>query len=103
MEEVVLDSSVIVKAVLKPGRWLSKEVYEREVETHAKAKTLIRLLDKHDVRILVPYPVVVEVAAVIARLAGRELAERMVESLRAARQYTIYTRRSTGIKLWRWP
>ena len=89
MEEVVLDSSVIVKAVLKPGRWLPREVYEREVNTHIKAKALIKLLDKYGVRVLIPYPVVVEVAAVIARLAGRELAERVVESLKATRQYTI--------------
>lgn len=41
MEEVVLDSSVIVKAVLRPGRWLPSEVYERELETHDKAGILI--------------------------------------------------------------
>ncbi|MCE4610972.1 MAG: hypothetical protein F7B17_03275 [Desulfurococcales archaeon] len=73
MEEVVLDSSVMVKAILKPGRWLPREVYEREVNTHIKAKTLIKLLDKYGVRVLIPYPVVVEVAAVIARLAAASL------------------------------
>ena len=43
MEEVVLDSSVIVKAILKPGRWLLKGAYG--MDTHIKVETLIRLLD----------------------------------------------------------
>ena len=47
MEEVVLDSSVIVKAVLRPGRWLPSEVYERELETHDIAGALIKSLREH--------------------------------------------------------
>lgn len=30
MDKVVLNTSVNVKAFLKPGRWLPKDVYERE-------------------------------------------------------------------------
>ncbi len=67
MEEVVLDSSVIIKSILKPGRWLPKEVYKRELETHYKARTLVKTLKSSDITVLIPYPVIVEVGAVIAR------------------------------------
>ena len=89
MEEVVLDSSVIIKSILKPGRWLPKEVYKRELETHFKARTLVKTLKSSDITVLIPYPVIVEVGAVIARLASRELAERVVESLRTTKNYIV--------------
>ena len=75
MEEVVLDSGVIVKSVLGPGRWLPEGVYRRELETYHRAKTLVKTLKSSEAAILIPYPEIVEVAAVIARLAGRELAK----------------------------
>ncbi len=89
MEEVVLDSSVIVKSILKPGRWLSEELYRRELETLHKARTLVKTLRSSNTVVLIPYPVIVEVAAVISRFAGRELAEKVVESLKTTRNYTI--------------
>ncbi len=89
MEEVVLDSSVIVKSILKPSRWLSEEVYRRELETHHKARALVKVLKSSDTTVLIPYPVMVEVAAVISRLASRELAEKVVESLKTTKNYTI--------------
>ena len=89
MEEVVLDSSIIVKSILKPGRWLPEEVYKRELETHYKARTLVKTLKSNNITALIPYPVIVEVGAVIARLASRELAEKVVESLRTTKNYTV--------------
>ena len=89
MEEVVLDSSVIVKSILRPGRWLPEEVYRRELETHHKAKMLVKALKSGDTVVLIPYPVIVEIAAVLSRLASRELAKKVVESLRTTKGYTI--------------
>ena len=89
MEEVVLDSSVIIKSLLKPGRWLPGEVYKRELETHYKARTLVKTLKSNNITVLLPYPVIVEVGAVIARLASRELAGRVVESLRTTKNYIV--------------
>ena len=54
MEEVVLDASVIVKSVLKPGRWLPDEVYKRELETHRKAEALVRALRSNNTIVLIP-------------------------------------------------
>ncbi|WP_075050084.1 hypothetical protein [Ignicoccus islandicus] len=75
METVVLDSSVIVKAIVKPGHWLPIEVYRREAETHKKARKVIELLKQRNRTVVFPFPVLVEVAAVISRLVSRELAE----------------------------
>lgn len=44
---------------------------------------------ERQLRVLIPYPVLVETAAVIARLSGRELAAKVVESLRSTRNYVI--------------
>jgi len=89
MEAVVLDSSVIVKSVLKPGRWLSEDVYRREEETHAKARKLIDLLNRKKYTVLLPFPVLVEVGAVISRFTNREVAESLVVSLKSTKNYLI--------------
>jgi len=86
---VVLDTSVIVKAALKPGKWLPRSVYERELETHRKSRLLIRLLNEKGVELLVPFAALVEVAGVLARLASRDLAVKVVESLRTTRSYRV--------------
>jgi len=86
---VVLDTSVIVKAVLKPGKWLPRSVYERELETHRKSRLLIRLLNEKGVELLVPFAALVEIAGVLTRLASRDLAVKVVESLRTTRRYRI--------------
>jgi len=89
LEEVVLDSSIIVKSKVKPGRWLPEDIYERELETHRKAKILVKILKSTGITVLIPYPVVVEVAAVIRRLTNKELAEKIVNSLMTTTGYTI--------------
>ena len=89
MEEVVLDSSIIVKSIVKPGHWLPEDVYKRELETHRKARALVKTLKSTGITVLIPYPVVVEVAAVLKRLAKRELAEKIVDSLMTTKGYII--------------
>jgi predicted nucleic acid-binding protein len=89
LEEVVLDSSIIIKSIVKPGHWLPNEIYQRELETHRKAKTLVKTLKSAGVTVLIPYPVVVEVAAVIRRLANKELAEKIANSLMTTTGYII--------------
>ncbi len=93
METVVLDSSVIVKAIVRPGRWLPTEVYRREAETHVKARRVIELLKKRNRTVVFPFPVLVEVAAVVSRLLSKELAERTVESLRTTTNYIVVDER----------
>jgi len=85
--EVVLDSSVIVKSLVKPGHWLPRHVLEREEETHVKAKTLIRLLSEKHYTVPIPYPALVEVAAVLTRLVNSSFARKVVESLKSTRNH----------------
>ncbi|PLJ78195.1 MAG: hypothetical protein B7L53_01765 [Thermofilum sp. NZ13] len=86
---MVLGANVIVKAVLKPGKWLPRSVYERELETHRKSRLLVRLLNEKGVELLVPFAALVEVAGVLTRLASRDLAVRVDGSLRTSRRYRI--------------
>ncbi len=89
MGKVVLDTSVIVKAILKPSRWLLRDIYEREVETHKKCRLLIRLLKERHVEVLIPFVALVEIAGVITRLASSQLAREVVESLKTSENYHI--------------
>ena len=89
MGKVVLDTSVIVKAVLKPSRWLPKNIYEREVETHEKSRLLIRLVKQKRIEIFIPFVALVEVAGVLTRLASSSLAREVVESLKTSENYHI--------------
>ncbi len=89
MGRVVLDTSVIVKAILTPSRWLPKDVYEREVETHRKSRLLIRLLKEKRIEVLTPFVALVEVAGVLTRLASSSLAREVIESLRTSENYRI--------------
>ena len=89
MGKVVLDTSVIVKAVLKPSRWLPKNIYEREVETHEKSRLLIRLVKQKRIEVFIPFVALVEVAGVLTRLASSSLAREVVESLKTSENYHI--------------
>ncbi len=89
MGRVVLDTSVIVKAVLKPGRWLPRDLYERELETHRKSRLLARLLREKGIEVLIPFAALVEVAGVLTRMVSKTLAEEVVESLKATENYRV--------------
>ncbi len=89
MGKVVLDTSVIVKAVLKPSRWLPKNIYEREVETHEKSRLLIRLVKQKRIEVFIPFVALVEIAGVLTRLASSSLAREVVESLKTSENYHI--------------
>ncbi len=89
MGKVVLDTSVIIKAVLKPGRWLPRDVYEREIKTHKKSRLLIRLVKEKRVEVFLPFVALVEVAGVLTRLASSSLAKEVVESLKTSENYHI--------------
>ena len=83
--KVVLDTSVIAKALLRPRRSLPKEVLERENKTHEKAKLVVHLCDDHEV--LLPKACLVEVASVLRRNGHRDVIPEVVESLSLS--YTI--------------
>ena len=89
MGKVVLDTSIIVKAILKPGRWLPRDTYEREIKTHEKSRLLIRLLKEKRIKVLLPFAALLEVAGVLTRLTSKSLAREVVESLRTTENYQV--------------
>ncbi|WXG41518.1 MAG: type II toxin-antitoxin system VapC family toxin [Candidatus Freyarchaeum deiterrae] len=68
----VLDTTVIVKGLLKPYQRLPAEIYDRELETHHKCKFILDRFEKEAFEIYIPLVCVVEVAAVFKRLTGKE-------------------------------
>jgi len=68
-DRVIPDTSIIVKVVLKPGKWLPRSVYELELETCRKSRLLIKLLNEKGVELLIPFATLVGVADMLTRLA----------------------------------
>lgn len=64
---IVLDTTVIVKSLLKPAKHLPRNVYDRELSTHKKCRTIMRLLKKNRYFIYFPRAGLVEVVAVLRR------------------------------------
>ncbi len=81
MDRCVLDTSVIVKSIFKPLKSLLDEVYKRELETHKKCRFIIKKIEDDDVDIYIPKVCVVETAAVVRRLANKNLAVTISKSV----------------------
>lgn len=81
MDRCVLDTSVIVKSIFKPLKSLLKEVYEREMETHTKCRFVIEKIEDNDIDIYIPKVCIVEIAAVVRRLANKNLAAKISKNV----------------------
>ena len=81
MIRIVLDTSVLIKGIFKPLHSLPKDAYSRELETHEKCKSFIKLIEENDVDVHVPKICIIETASVIKRLASRTLAARASEGI----------------------
>ncbi|WP_456424013.1 PIN domain-containing protein [Thermococcus sp.] len=77
--KVVLDTSVIAKALMKPRRSLPKDILERELETHGKARLVVKLCDSHDV--FIPRAGLVEIASVLRGNGHTKVIQAVIESL----------------------
>jgi predicted nucleic acid-binding protein len=87
IDRAVLDTSILIKSIFEPQSSLSKDLFERELATHEKCKTLIRLLANKNIDVYIPKVCIVETAAVVKRLAGRNLAKTI--SRRAMESYEM--------------
>lgn len=94
MNRAVLDSSILLKAIFKPLRSLSKDIYSRELETHKKCRRIIDLIDERDVEAYVPRACIIEMAAVSKRLSdkatARKISKRLVESYEIADESLLF-------------
>ncbi len=64
---VVLDTSIVVKSILRPPRHLPPQVYKREVETRGKIHVILEILESRGYTIYFPRAGLVEVAAALKR------------------------------------
>ncbi len=64
---VVLDTTVVVKSLLKPAKHLPRSIYDRELSTHKKCRTIMKLLKKKRHLVYFPRAGLVEVATVLRR------------------------------------
>lgn len=84
MNKAVLDTTVIVKGALTPYKSLPKEIYSRELETHQKCRLVLSSLDESSFEVFIPKVCVIETAAVLRRLANRDLAAKLSRGLMRA-------------------
>ncbi len=67
MGNVVLDTTVIVKSLIKPPSRLPESILRRELETHRKCRALMNLLRKGKYVVYFPRAGLVEIASVLRR------------------------------------
>jgi len=72
VKNVVLDTTVIIKALLMPSTKLPPNVYAREQETHRKCRSILEILDEVPVGVVIPAVCIVETASALSRLTKNE-------------------------------
>lgn len=99
MNRAVLDTTAIVKGALTPSKSLPKEIYFRELDTHQKCRLILKRLDETCVEVFIPKVCVIETAAVLRRLAKRDLAAKLSRGL--MRSYELVDESDIFDSAWR--
>ena len=68
----ILDSSVIIKGILKPRRKKQDQILEEQVRVYNIASSIMNSVNIGEARLVIPNVAVVEVAAVASRLTGKK-------------------------------
>ncbi len=78
----VLDTTVVVKSLLKPPSYLPEHILRRENETHRKCRVLMTLLRSSEYIVYFPRAGLVEVAAVLRRGGvNRDTVKRVIQAI----------------------
>ena len=72
MNVVTLDTTVLAKGIIPPRRRKKDYVYEEQFRLHTIAKAVIREVENKESVMHIPSAAIVEIAAVGARLTGKE-------------------------------
>ena len=72
MSNVTLDTTVLAKAIIPPRRRKRDAIYEEQFRLFTIAKSIIREVEEKESIMHIPSVAVVEIAAVSARLTGKE-------------------------------
>ena len=72
MSRVTLDTTVLVKGIIPPRRRKKDHIYEEQFRIYTIAKSIITKVENKESIMSVPSIAIVEIAAVGARLTGKE-------------------------------
>ena len=75
MNSCVLDTSVLIKGIFPPVNSINQRVYNRDLDTYEKCKTLIRHLESNHIEIFFPRAGLVELICVITRIEDSKTAD----------------------------
>ncbi len=79
--KVTLDSDVLAYAFIKPDKDIYKERYEEFEVLHNKADILFKDVIKGNYELIIPSTVLIEVAIVMSRAVGSEIAKMVYEHI----------------------
>ncbi len=72
MNTYTFDTTVLAEGLVKPRREKKDAVYEERKKRHEKAKAFLREVETGEAVMYVPTAALVEIAAVVSRLTGKE-------------------------------
>ncbi|PKP57855.1 MAG: hypothetical protein CVT89_03790 [Candidatus Altiarchaeales archaeon HGW-Altiarchaeales-2] len=72
MSNVTLDTTVLIKGIIPPGRIKKDSIYEEQFKLHITARSIIHKIEINESVMNVTSTALIEVAAVAARLTGKE-------------------------------
>ena len=66
--KLIIDSSVLIKALVPPLRRKEDDIYERQMRLHAKALQIFKDVVNKKISMCIPSVVLIEVGAVVSRV-----------------------------------
>ncbi|MBI3026565.1 type II toxin-antitoxin system VapC family toxin [Candidatus Woesearchaeota archaeon] len=72
MSEITLDTTVLAKGIIPPRRRKRDSIYKEEFRLHTIAKSILKKVESEESVMNVPSVAIIEIAAVGARLTGRD-------------------------------
>ena len=72
MSSITLDTTVLAKAIVPPRRWKQDAIYKEQFRLHTIAKSITGKVESKQDIMNIPSIAIIEIAAVAARLTGKE-------------------------------
>ncbi len=88
--KVTIDSDVLVYAFIEPTKKIYKEKYEEFKVLHDKADCIFKDVIHGDHELIIPSTVLIEVAIVMSRAVGSEIAKEVYENIKKNTTSILY-------------
>ena len=90
MMKLTIDSDVLVYAFVKPTKKIYKEQFEEFAALHDKADRIYKSVIRGDHELVIPSTVLIEVAIVMSRMVGGDIAKAVYERLKGHTTEILY-------------